>query len=326
MVNKNLLNDIAKEFNLGFVKEITDLEDGLVNNSYKIKTDRGKFVLQCLNSIFNEKVIEDYEQVQSFLRTNDIFVPVLLKRKNNQSFVLKENKIWRVFEYINNDLSLSKNPSPDEAFEAGQTLGRFHMITSYLNFKPSFELKGFHDTKDILLKLDTFIKNSQFQFKLNKVNSEINFIRNNIVNFYIDSKLKNIVIHGDPKLANFLFKNGKVIALLDLDTMMINNPLIDLGDALRSWCRVKPATSIFNKEIFDKALKGYNTNSLLKISNEVAKKAMSLLTLELSCRYLNDYFEENYFNFKSEKYKSRAEQNLTRCKRYLEYFKNFNKE
>ena len=106
---------------------------------------------------------------------------------------------------------------------------------------------------------------------------------------------------------------------------MFNNPLIDIGDALRSWCRLKPATSIFRKEIFEAALKGYNFESVYKYTKKDAKKAMSLLTLELSCRYLNDYFEENYFSFKSEKYKTRAEQNLTRCKRYLEYFKNFNK-
>ncbi|MDP3881885.1 MAG: phosphotransferase [Nanoarchaeota archaeon] len=317
------LQQVSQSFGLGEIKELARLEDGIVNRSYKIRTLKGNFVLQCLSPIFNEKVIEDYEKFQSYLRTNGIFVPVLLKNKDHKAFTKQGDAIWRVFEYIAHDQQDSINPSIKTAYEAGKILGKFHKIMSKSNFKPSFQLPGFHDTKNIINKLECLMHSKKNNIKSNAVNEEFNFIRNHI-NLSPDiGKMRKTIIHADPKIANFLFKEDKAIAILDLDTLMIASPLIDLGDALRSWCRVKPATSLFRQEIFRAALEGYNSESPFEYSQKEAKDAMSLLTLELAARYLNDYFEENYFIFKSEKYKTRAEQNLTRCRRYLEYFENF---
>ena len=48
------------------------------------------------------------------------------------------------------------------------------------------------------------------------------------------------VIHGDPKLSNFLFDNQfkYVISLIDLDTVSSGFLLTDLADCIRSICNV----------------------------------------------------------------------------------------
>ena len=48
--------------------------------------------------------------------------------------------------------------------------------------------------------------------------------------------IDNNVIHGDPKLSNFLFdiKYNYVVSLIDLDTVTSGSYLTDLADCIRS--------------------------------------------------------------------------------------------
>ena len=46
------------------------------------------------------------------------------------------------------------------------------------------------------------------------------------------------IIHGDLKLNNIRFDEtgNKAIAIVDLDTLGVSKIVIDIGDAIRSWC------------------------------------------------------------------------------------------
>ena len=73
------------------------------------------------------------------------------------------------------------------------------------------------------------------------------------------------IIHGDPKLSNFLFdKNSKnVVSLIDLDTISTGSFLIDLADCIRSLCNlsgedpVNDSTVYFDTNICRYFLEGY---------------------------------------------------------------------
>ena len=107
---------------------------------------------------------------------------------------------------------------------------------------------------------------------------------------------------------------------------MFGHELLDIGDAFRSWCRENKTE--FNLNRFNLAVKAYRSKHNLwwrgveQIGDDLIKDAVALITLELAARYLTDYFEETYFDWKRYKYRSRAEQNLTRAKRYLAYYHN----
>ncbi len=313
--------EVSEHFKLGSILKSAELNGGLVNSSYEVLTTQGKFVFQQLSQIFDERVIEDYQQVQSYLRTNGLFVPVLLTARDaRQYYKNEENRVWRVFEYLDHDQLTEM--TPETAYEAAKLLGKFHRIMSTSDFQPKFALPGFHDTPQIIEKLRVRMNNPELKDKAKAVHEEYRFIAQNIERFYLPKGLSKIIIHGDPKFNNILFKNSKAIALLDLDTMMQAPAPLDLGDGFRSWCRKKPSTAIFRRDIFQAAMLGYNETGIYRYSESELKNNMGLLTLELSARYLTDYFDENYFAYNL-KYSTRAQQNLTRTRRYLEYFKNF---
>jgi len=311
-----LLEKLANQFNLGEIRNSKELTGGIVNVSYKLETSEGQFILQQLSPILDKRVIDDYCSVQRHLRTNGLHVPVLLNDINHKPCYTIENRIWRAFEFVEND-GIQRS-SPDIAYEAGLALGKFHKIMQSSKFEPTFKIEGFHDTRMVLRKLERILKEQQYEEKSIAVKDEVSFIRKKTNELYLEDNLPKTLIHGDPKLANFLFKDNRVISILDLDTMMSATELIDLGDAMRSWCKLEEG--IYEPEIFSAALIGYRKNNQVKYSDKDIKNAMKLITLELSARFLIDYFEEKYFVFDETNLKSRAEQNLEKTRFILNYF------
>ncbi len=315
------LEAVARYFSLGLIQSAQKLDNGLVNESFLVRTTQGNFMAQALNGkLWDERVINDYCSVQRYLRTNNLFVPVLLPGQKGSYFYKNKGTLWRGFEYVQHDSVTTVTPFL--AAEAGAMLGRFHTLMARSSFTPTFILKGFHDTSAIRQRLQTVARLPAHREKAMLIAPELAFLEKTIETHYLPTDAQKIVIHGDPKIDNFLFREGKPIALLDLDTMMYASPLLDIGDAFRSWCRRKPASSEFLPEVFGSAFSAYNTTAPFQYTFAGVKSAMGLITLELASRYLTDYFEESYFLHKADKYATPAEQNLARCRRYVEYYQN----
>ena len=319
--SRKTIQEITNQFDLGNVQNSMEMKDGIVNFSYNITTTKGKFVFQRLSEIFDERTIQDYQDVQSYLRTNGLHVPVLLHSIHGKPYY-RNSHLWRVFEYIPNDGFPQQ--TPEVGFELGKTLGKFHRLMAKSSFKPRFTLDGFHNTKQKISELEETYSDLRYREKHSQLEGEYQYIISRIKNHFLPENLEKTIIHGDPNFENFLTKDGKVISLLDLDTLMEASPLIDLGDALRSWCQTDD--NKFNPIIFDKALEGYNEENSLPYDKGLVKSAVGLITLELAARFLTDYFKEEYFAWDNSKYKSSAEHNLERTRHCLRYHNDFSIE
>ena len=119
------------------------------------------------------------------------------------------------------------------------------------------------------------------------------------------------VIHGDPKLSNFLFdiRNKQVVSLIDLDTVTSGNLLIDLADCIRSISNLageepgKEEIVVFDIESCMNFLKGYfsikneNNNHSFRFIPEF----IYLIIFELTIRFFTDFLQSNrYFKIKYE--------------------------
>jgi Ser/Thr protein kinase RdoA (MazF antagonist) len=304
--------EIANTFELGTVQDTARLNGGKVNVSYDVTTNEGRFVFQNLSDIFDEEIITDYRQVQRFLRTSGVTVPVLMQTPTGEYHVTNEHGFWRVFEYMENDPIL--DTSPEIAFEAGKMLGQFHEVMKQSPVQPTSKIPHFHDTEWYVQRLkEVYAEGIE---KQEATRESYKSIMKRPELHEIDDNTK-ITLHGDPKYANMLFKDKKVIAILDLDTMMQGSPLLDIGDGLRSWA--KNNDSEFDPTCFRRGVAGYLSETDCKYDVADCKNAMRVITLELATRYLTDAFEEKYFTWDPTKYASAYEHNLERAQRTLKF-------
>ena len=125
--------------------------------------------------------------------------------------------------------------------------------------------------------------------------------------------LKMGVIHGDARIANALFNEGCMIAMVDLDTLMPGPRLLDIADALRS---VSGKTKLPAADAQEEFLRGYNGAGYDALSEEELRSlpAMSAkLRHTLGLRYYSDYLAGCIY-FK----KNTPEENLKRAAENLE--------
>lgn len=118
--------------------------------------------------------------------------------------------------------------------------------------------------------------------------------------------LRCLAIHGDTKLDNFLFSRAenRVIALVDLDTIMPHTWLADWGDMVRSLCNVAgekepdPDNVKVDLDIYDSLARGFLSTAQTVTPNEVQlmPEAVMIIALELGMRFMTDYIRgDSYF-------------------------------
>ncbi|MDD4333284.1 MAG: phosphotransferase [Patescibacteria group bacterium] len=319
------LNKIAQAYNLGKIKNSTKLNGG-INQTFSVTADKPqekKYIFQKFNDalldlcgtnrlMVAERWTENCEKVDSVLEGESFSTAKPLLQ--NKKFCYFENEeIWRVFEYIENDGENKQNE--ETIFQAGCALGRFHKIFQKNKLNTDYAIPHFHQALYYLKKLENLFKENSEKAK--GVVLEFQFIRENIKNNLLPDNLSTFLLHGDPKLDNFLFKDEELVALIDLDAIMRGSNYLDIGDGLRSWCKIDYQ---FKNNLFVAGVEGYGEGYGEKIDQDLALRATKLITLELAVRYLIDYFEEIYFNWDRKKYKTAAEHNLFRVQKYIEYF------
>ena len=322
----------SKLLNIDFI------DSGLINKTYIIEHllngKKSKFILQCLSNIFesyeqvnmNHKLITDHinDQIKkNYLKSyNQRWeVPCLIKCNSNNLFVLKFcSDYWRAMEYIDNTLCFDSLEDNKMAYQTGIGLAKFHGTCSNIDLKKLEKtIKEFHNSKYYINQFNIIIKDYNFfnlDCNINKrVQNLISSLSNHIL--YVESLLGYLkrkliqpsLIHGDPKLSNFLFdiQDKYVVSLIDLDTVSSGYLLTDLADCIRSICNFAGENpEKIDNVYFDINCCKYFLQGYFSIPNKNGDYYFSLLPefiyliiVELTIRFLNDFLQSNsYFKIK----------------------------
>ncbi len=321
------LQKIVDQYCDDAVSEIIPLGNGLINDTYLVQAGSVKFVLQRLNAlIFPEPdlIIKNLYQLNQHIQQKNqtlvkLNVPQLLKTTNDQTSVLDESgDYWRALEYLTNTESRESISHLKEAEQVGWALGHFHQLLADSAVNAFHDtLPGFHITPAYYQHY-LEIKESTVAFDTDKSDYCRRFIANfsSKINVLEDAKNKgqinDRIIHGDPKLNNFLFskETDQIVSLIDLDTVKPGLVHYDIADCLRSCCHHLPENK-FDLEVCHAVLKSYlqQTHSFFsKQDYQYLYPAIELIPFELGLRFFADYLECNrYFKVNS------PEQNLNRA-------------
>ncbi|MGZ8190153.1 MAG: phosphotransferase enzyme family protein [Methylococcaceae bacterium] len=319
----NTLLPIARKF-AESAKHITPLGNGLINDTFLVVTENSSFVLQRINrQVFPvpEQIISNLITLyQHLAKQNKVSVklqlPEILNTTANQAYFQDESKdFWRALSFIKNTESLETISTLADAQQAGLALGHFHRLFSDLDPSSLHDtLPGFHIAPGYLSRYHEVIK--QISKKPKHFCAEFIDAFEHIANDLEHAKQQGLlplrVIHGDPKLNNFLFDkhSKKVVSIIDLDTVKPGLVHYDIGDCLRSCCHSLDSDQ-FDLDICAAILGSYLSEAGAFFSEHDIRylyPAIRLIPFELGIRFYTDYLEGNrYFKV------TEPEQNLQRA-------------
>jgi Ser/Thr protein kinase RdoA (MazF antagonist) len=323
----NIPLPIASQF-AKVVAEISPLGNGLINDTFLIATESSSFVLQRINravfpapeQIMDNLIILNRHLEQKPSTTIKLKMPAILKTNSNQDFYQDDQgDYWRALDFIGNTESLETLADISQAEQTGFALGHFHRLVSDLDPLLMHDtLPGFHIAPGYLKHYHQVLLTQSPRQLAPESNYCAAFIANNqhLTDDLEAAKQQGLlslrVIHGDPKLNNFLFDKDskKIVSIIDLDTVKPGLVHYDIGDCLRSCCH-RLETNVFDLNTCAVILKSYLSEAGAFFSEydyHYLYAAIQLIPFELGLRFYTDYLEGNrYFKV------TEPDQNLQRA-------------
>ena len=311
------------------VAEVREHGNGNINDTYLVTVDpdgRDQFILQRINThVFTRPklIIENLRvytaHVERKLPANDNGhrrwdVPYIRPTHQGEDFHIDaQGGFWRAISFVNHSCSYDTVQSANHAREAGYALGKFHTLISDLDPSQMHDtLVGYHITPGYLERYDSLVERGH----RGADSPEVRYCHRMIAGhrglaFVLESakesgKLPLRIIHGDPKINNFLIseETGQAVSVIDLDTVKPGLVHYDIGDCLRSSCNpLGEETTDFDNVHFETDLARSILEGYLSVANQFLTEndydyiydAVRLLAFELGVRFFQDYLAGNVY-------------------------------
>lgn len=345
------LKDIVLKFKVeGELADVKPLGEGLINDTFKVYVkgyENPKYVLQRINNaIFQdvELLQNNIEKVTNHIRKKlidknvaDVERKVLrfIKTNDDKNYHFDGEKYWRLMLFIDDSYTYQA-VTPEYSYTAGLAFGDFQSMLADIEDDLGETIPSFHNIELRLSQLREAVKNNPLG-RVEEVRYYIDEIEKRAEamclgeQLYREGKLPKRICHCDTKVNNMLFdKEGNVLCVIDLDTVMPSFIFSDFGDFLRSAANTgaeddKNLDNVdFNMEIFEAFTKGYleGTKSfLLPIERENLPYAAKLFPYMQTVRFLADYINgDTYYKIQY------PEHNLVRTKAQWKLFESAEKK
>lgn len=296
------------------------LGQGEINATFLLQSGETKFVLQRLSPIFSGKVVEDFDVVTRHMEQNGWEVPRIIPAATGALSVTDlQGHLWRMMTFILSDAptALSRTELPYQA--CGELLARLHHTLGELSYIPQFKIPHFHETQYYAERLRELHSG---------LSEEDKPVASQILDVYAGMRrlppLAEQLLHGDPRVSNILFRDGKPFTYIDFDTLMTGPVWIDLGDMLRSLAEDSlGSTAKVSIAHLAQVIRGYQK---VAAGSETPDFVMSCMqaaqatALELAMRYMIDIVEDSYFTWDTTRFASRRASHLARISEQLRIY------
>jgi Ser/Thr protein kinase RdoA (MazF antagonist) len=317
MPNQHIPEIVNQYLSEATVTHIEVLNSGLINQTWKVTTSVGIFILQRVNhNIFTkpEELALNVEVLGDYLTTHHPhyqFPSYIHTRNGTYVYVTPGAEHFRMLPYIGGSHTIKKISYPEEAYEAAKQFGMF-----------TKNLKGF-DLNQLFIPIQSFhdldLRFSQFQNALIHGNQKrIEFAKNelfvlhgyaNLVDLYrrivTGASFYKRVMHHDTKISNVLFDaNRKGLCVIDLDTVMPGYFFSDVGDMIRTYISpvTEDETSLekieVRRDVFEAMAEGYLSQMGDELSSEeknLIVDAGLIMVYMQALRFATDFFMNDIY-------------------------------
>jgi Ser/Thr protein kinase RdoA (MazF antagonist) len=250
---------------------------------------------------------------------------------NGKSYVQDEaGNFWTLFLFIRDSHGIEEVTSADQVVSAGKAFGRFQQqladldSTQLIETIPNFHNGIFrHRQFSEAIALDSAGRCGKMQAEIDQLQQRSAEMLK-LQNWLDTGELPLRITHNDTKINNILYdKEGEILCIIDLDTVMPGSTLFDFGDAIRTLCNSAAEDEAdlgkiaFQLDYFEAYTRGYLSESrsfLTPIETENLVYSCRYMVWEQAMRFLTDYLNgDTYYKI------SYPEHNLVRTLSQLRY-------
>lgn len=341
------MEKIAQHFDIeGLVTEVRPLGNGLINDTYLVSSSEGKrYVLQRINhAIFKDVDLlqRNIAFVTSHIRAKliaageeDIERKVLrfLSLKGSDSTYYTDGEsYWRMSAYIEDSVTV-ETVTPESSYCAGKAFGEFQTMLVDIKEPIGETISDFHNMELRARQLREAVATDavgrcsepEICAFLSEIDLHI-YEMCKAERLHREGVLPKRICHCDTKVSNMLFdKDGSVLCVIDLDTLMPSFIFSDVGDFLRTAANyvAEDCPEIdkvgFNMEIFRSFISGYLESAgsfLTEVERENLPYAAALFPFMQAVRFLTDYINgDTYYKI------AYPEHNLVRTRNQMALFR-----
>lgn len=211
---------------------------GHIHDSFVVTDPSGRFLLQRVNrAVFPDPVALSANLAAARRVLGAGVVPTPVADPDGACTVEVAGGTWRAFVLVEGSAA-PPHPTPAALRSAGGLLGRFHAGLAALDAGAVVEvLPRFHDLGRRLCELRAAVERDEAHRAAAAGPDIDRALADAPLAAAVDglaATLPRRVAHNDAKLDNLIFRRGRAVCLIDLDTLMPGHWFWDVGDLLRS--------------------------------------------------------------------------------------------
>ncbi len=274
-INKKILVSFLKDYPIENVENFLGIKEGVENSNYLIKTKSKKYILTIYEKRVSKHDLPFFMSLMKNLNKSNFKCPEPILNNKKKYIGKIKNKPAAIVSFLDGQ---SKNQlSPENCFEIGRQVAKFHKITKKLSIKRknSLNLKSW---SKIFKKVENrcAIIEQNLDLKIKKSLTEIK--RN------WPKKLPCGIIHADLFPDNIFFKNNKFSGFIDFYFSCNDFYAFEIAICINALCFDGQKQNLsFNVTKAKKFFKGYS--SIRKISSD-EKKYLKVLCQGAAIRFL----------------------------------------
>ncbi len=301
---------IANQFAIsGNVREVKPLGSGLINDTFRVYTDGADdYVLQRINNA----IFKDVELLQhnidcatAHIRKKGGFTLTFLPCKaTGKTYWTDGETYWRVSVFIRDSFTYN-TVNPEYSYCAGKAFGEFEAMLADIPDTLGETIPDFHNMELRARQLREAVREDKAgrmaQPEVQAILKDLQQYEEEMCQaerWYREGKLPKRICHCDTKVNNMLFdRDGHVLCVIDLDTLMPSFVFSDFGDFMRTAANTvaedDPAIEkvALRMDIFEAFARGYieGATFLTPIEKENLPYAACLFPYMQAVRFFADY-------------------------------------
>jgi homoserine kinase type II len=226
---------VLSRYDIGIIQQIKPLIGGNKRAPKQIIiSDTGRYLLKRRAKGKEDRLrVEFAHAVQNHLNEKNFPVSKLVPVRNaNNTFLELDNHLYELFEFAN---GVRFDGSSESVIDAGSVLAGFHGFLRDFSYQPMPHKGSFHNCRSVRehLKKISSEKHGHVEQSLRRIVESLMTMYNNSsinVNQLGFDDWAGQIVHGDWHPGNMLFAGGKIIAVLDFDSLKIAPVITDIAN------------------------------------------------------------------------------------------------